>query len=255
MSVCPFPALYLTHGGGPLPLLSHKPHAHLAAWADATLCTVAASSVNSSCVCTLGGAICLRLKLPPPRNDIRLLWLAQRVSELLGAAGVKHQQEARGFDHAAFVPLKLAYPAAEIPVVSLSLLSSMDPQAHIDVGKALAPLRSEGVLIIGSGSSYHNLRDMLGGGMSMVAPEDVKQQIKVFNTDLRAALTDGRHNPEQREQRLAHWEQLAGARRCHPREEHLLPLMVAFGAGGCSAAEVIYDGAIGDYEVLSFQFG
>ena len=83
-----------------------------------------------------------------------------RVAELLGAAGIawKYDHE-RGFDHGVFIPLKVAFPHADVPIVQVSLLASMDPAEHIRIGRALdTPLRDEGVLIVGSGMTYHYWR-------------------------------------------------------------------------------------------------
>ncbi|KAK9838898.1 hypothetical protein WJX74_005529 [Apatococcus lobatus] len=271
MSAGPLPTLYLTHGGGPMPLLGHKPHAPLVSWLSQlsaklphpqTILLVSAHWEESTVHVSSSAKPeiiydyynfppeAYQITYPAPGNP----GVAQRVSELLGRAGIQHQQQARGLDHAAFVPLKLVYPQADIPVVSLSLLSSMDAQAHIDIGRALAPLRQEGVMIIGSGSSFHNLQDFMRGRMSMSTADDSREKSEAFNKDLTAALTDSSSSPEQRAQKLVHWDQLAEAKRCHPREEHLLPLMVAFGAGGGVPAEVIFDGAIGHLRISSFQF-
>src|SRR5689334_8631112 len=101
-----------------------------------------------------------------PPESYQLTWpapgdpaLAGRVRELLGNAGFATAEDTeRGFDHGTFVPLKVTYPEAEIPCVQLSLRRGLDPAEHIAMGRALAPLRDEGVLIVGSGMSYHNLR-------------------------------------------------------------------------------------------------
>src|SRR5207237_396756 len=90
--------------------------------------------------------------------------LAKRVRELLAAAGIESRaDDRRGFDHGVFVPLKVAFPEAEFPTVQLSLRRGLDPREHIAIGRALAPLRDEGVLIIGSGMSYHNMRGFMTG--------------------------------------------------------------------------------------------
>ena len=98
-----------------------------------------------------------------------------RVAELLGAAGVVWKYDhVRGFDHGVFIPLKVAFPRADVPIVQISLLASMDPAEHIRLGRALAPLRDEGVLIVGSGMSYHNMRTLMTnmrGGANDRAPE------------------------------------------------------------------------------------
>ena len=104
-----------------------------------------------------------------PQHTYELTWpapgdpaLATRVGELLQGAGFETGTDtARGFDHGVFVPLKLVFPEADIPTVQLSLRSDLDPDAHLAVGRALAPLRDEGVLIIGSGNTYHNMGIMM----------------------------------------------------------------------------------------------
>jgi len=101
-----------------------------------------------------------------PPESYKLTWpapgapaLATRVQELLSQAGIPSAtDDQRGFDHGTFVPLKLTYPDASIPTLQLSLLASLDPAAHLALGRALAPLRDEGVFIIGSGMTFHNLR-------------------------------------------------------------------------------------------------
>jgi aromatic ring-opening dioxygenase catalytic subunit (LigB family) len=146
--------------------------------------------------------------------------VARRAAELLGAAGFTAAIDPeRGLDHGVFVPLKVAFPEAEIPVVELSLDASLDPALHLAAGRALAPLRNEGVLLMGAGMSFHNLRAL--GDPRLTAPS------RQFNEWLTSAATAP---AEQRSALLSRWEEAPAARLAHPRHEHLLPLMVAAGA-------------------------
>src|SRR5260221_14359717 len=124
----------------------------------------------------------------PAPGDPRI---ADRVQELLRGAGIATAVNAeRGFDHGTFVPLKLAYPDADVPAVQLSLKSGLDPAEHIAIGEALAPLRDEGVFIVGSGMSYHNMRGFGSGG---------RAASETFDAWLRAAATAP---PEDRARQL-----------------------------------------------------
>ncbi|MGK7664341.1 MULTISPECIES: DODA-type extradiol aromatic ring-opening family dioxygenase [unclassified Marinovum] len=152
--------------------------------------------------------------------------LAARASELLNGAGFETRADAtRGFDHGVFVPLKVALPEADIPTVQLSLRDDLDAEAHLAAGRALAPLRDEGVLIIGSGNTYHNMskmmRAMRGGPDGPVNGGD-------FDRWLTGAVTH--EDPGARRAMLAAWDRAPGARDANPREEHLIPLHVVAGA-------------------------
>ncbi len=170
--------------------------------------------------------------------------LAARVRELLSQAGFETGENTeRGFDHGTFVPLKLAYPDADVPTVQLSLKRGLDPQEHLAIGRALAPLRDEGVYIIGSGLSYHNLRAF--GPQAIPASE-------AFDAWLREAATA--EQPE-RDARLSDWTSAPAARQVHPREEHLLPLMIAAGAAGTDRGSVGYSGTILGLRISAYHFG
>jgi aromatic ring-opening dioxygenase catalytic subunit (LigB family) len=172
--------------------------------------------------------------------------LARRVRDLLANAGIGSGEDAaRGFDHGVFVPLKLIYPEAEIPVLQLSLKAGLDPAQHLAAGLALVPLREEGVLIVGSGMSYHNMR-----GFMTAAGGPVSERFDAWLTD---AVADA--DPERRNQRLAHWEEAPSARAAHPREEHLLPLMVVAGAGGEDPGQRIFTDHVMGVAVSAFAFG
>jgi len=140
--------------------------------------------------------------------------------------------------------MKVVVPDADIPTVQLSLRKDLDPGRHIRAGQALAALRDEGVLIVGSGMSFHNMRSL---------GQDVTAQADRFDDALTAAVTDP--DPVQRRARVADWAALPQARFAHPREEHLLPLMVALGAGGDDpAAHDFKDHVIG-WTVSAYRFG
>jgi aromatic ring-opening dioxygenase catalytic subunit (LigB family) len=172
-----------------------------------------------------------------PEHTYRLTWpatgdpvLAQRVAELLGEAGLPAAlNPVRGFDHGVFVPLKVAFPQARIPVVTLSLAASLDPALHLAAGRALAPLRDEGVLLVGSGMSFHNLR----GYFRPETPE----RARAFD----AWLTEAVASPAaKRDALLTAWRSAPFAAYAHPREEHLRPLLVAAGAGGDAPGNRIF---------------
>lgn len=172
--------------------------------------------------------------------------LAQRVQGLLEAAGLPVALDAqRGYDHGTFVPLSVMYPQAQVPVLQMSLRTGLNPAEHIALGRAMAPLRDEGVLIVGSGLSYHNLRAF---GPQAKAPS------QAFDTWLQATLAA---TPAEREGLLSAWTQAPAARQCHPREEHLIPLMVALGAAHADTATCVYheDNIFGGVTASSFRFG
>lgn len=172
--------------------------------------------------------------------------LAARIQTLLQAGGVQAAADpTRGFDHGTFSLMKPLYPAEDMPLVQLSLKTGLDPDLHIVVGRLLSPLRDQGVLIIGSGSSYHNLRHWNGGS---------REPSRRFDDWLQTTLIAAA--PEQRLRRLEHWDQVPFARVAHPREEHLLPLMVAVGAAEGEAGALIYhEGDFGGAALSSFRFG
>ena len=153
--------------------------------------------------------------------------------------------EQRGFDHGTFSALYPAYPDADMPIVQLSLRHDLDPLAHLQAGRLLAPLREQGVLIVGSGLSFHNLRAFNAQGAAAA---------RAFDDWLRAAMA---LPAAERTAALLAWEKAPAARMAHPREEHLLPLMVVVGAAENDSASVPYheDAFMGALAVTSFRFG
>ncbi|MDB5712791.1 MAG: dioxygenase [Sphingomonadales bacterium] len=171
--------------------------------------------------------------------------LAREAAALLNKAGFPAgETDTRGWDHGVFIPLKVALPDADIPVAQLSLRADLDPAAHIAAGRALAPLREKGVLIIGSGMSFHNMRVR---GSAATPPSEI------WDTALTAAVTDP--DPAVRAARVAAWSDLPNGPFAHPREEHLLPLMVALGAGGDDAAVRTHNSNVLGWEVSGYRFG
>lgn len=182
-----------------------------------------------------------RLDYPAPGSP----QLAARVVELLDAAGLPTATSTtRGFDHGVFIPLLLVAPEARIPVVTLSLKTDLDPDEHLRAGKALEALRDEGILLIGSGMSFHNMhtfRTPAATGPSAIFDEWLTQAV-------RAA-------PAARWNALAHWSEAPQAKEAHPREEHLLPMMVAAGAASEEAGERVFTDNVMMADISAFRFG
>lgn len=173
--------------------------------------------------------------------------LAAEVRALLDTAGIANEAEhIRGLDHGVFIPMKVAFPAADLPIAQLSLKRGLNPAEHLALGRALAPLRHSGVLIIGSGMSYHNMHRFRFDDAAL-DPDSVRFDEWLAET---AGLP-----AEIREQRLTEWAAAPGGRASHPREEHLLPLHVVAGAAGDDAGRRVFqDRVIGSMQ-SAFMFG
>ncbi len=238
-------ALYIPHGGGPLPLLGDPGHAELAGGLrglgrdlgrPSAVLVVSAHWEEAEVRVTTGAAPALlydyygfpeeayRIRYPAPGDPA----LAGRVLEALAATGIPARPEPeRGFDHGVFVPLALMYPDADVPCVQVSLVRGLDPAAHLELGRALSALAGEDLLILGSGFSFHNMREFFAGGAGSLDPRNEAFQDWLSETCASADLPAG-----ERDRRLENWERAPHARYCHPREEHLLPLHVCAGFGG-----------------------
>ena len=270
MTVKRQPTLYIPHGGGPCFFMDVQPGFPADLWErmaaylrgiDASLgvrpkAVLVISAHWEEAVPTVNVAA-----RPPlfydyygfPEHTYRLTYpapgspeLAARVRELLAGAGIASAEDAgRGLDHGVFVPFKLIYPDADVPMVQLSLIAGLDAQAHLAFGRALAPLRDEGVLIVGSGMSYHNLREFFNGSRSPLA-DDFDRWLAETAADPDARVRDAR---------LAAWHEAPGALACHPRSEHLIPLMVAAGAAGDDRGRSTYQERLMGKAVSAIQFG
>jgi aromatic ring-opening dioxygenase catalytic subunit (LigB family) len=189
-----------------------------------------------------------------PEHTYRITWpargdagLAADVVRGLEAAGLDTAEDPhRGLDHGVFIPMKLAFPEADVPVVQLSLKSGLEPGEHVAAGRALQALRRQGVLIVGSGMSYHNMAHFRHGG-GETDPDSER-----FDRWLAETVALER---TQRERRLLDWASAPGGRASHPAEEHLIPLHVVAGAAGADAGRRVFqDTVIGSVQ-SAFMFG
>lgn len=235
-------ALYLSHGGGPMPLLGDAGHTEMVNCLrdiatsinrPSAIIVVSAHWEENIPTITSGATPSLiydyygfpeesyEIQYPCPGEPS----LAGRIQNQLENAGITCKfDEQRGFDHGLFVPLKIMYPDADIPCLQLSLVNSLDPAEHIRMGQALQDLDYENLLVIGSGFSFHNMR-------AFFAPET--SETKTMNEAFEDWLVTNCSSPDiseaERAQRLIEWAKAPSARFCHPREEHLLPLHVCYG--------------------------
>jgi aromatic ring-opening dioxygenase catalytic subunit (LigB family) len=155
--------------------------------------------------------------------------IAQKAADLIAAAGLPVRLDAdQGFDHGCFVPAFVMYPDASVPVFQISLRHGYSPAEHFALGRAIAPLRDDGVLILGSGLSFHNLR-LFGPG--------AKVPSEAFDAWLAETMAAA---PKDRTDRLIHWETAPHARTCHAQEDHFAPLFAALGAAEDEAATMVY---------------
>lgn len=171
--------------------------------------------------------------------------LAERVAELIAQAGLPSATTpSRGFDHGVFVPFLLIDPEASLPVVPLSLKADLNPEEHLRAGAALAPLRDEGILIVGSGMSFHNMR-------AFRSPAAVEPS-RAFDAWLTTTLEA---DADTRWAGLTQWDKAPAGRASHPREEHLIPLMVAAGAAGTDAGSKPFTDHVMSADISAFRFG
>lgn len=189
-----------------------------------------------------------------PPHTYALQWSApaapelfERVQRCMRLAGLPLAEDAtRGFDHGVFVPGLLMFPEAQTPTLQISLRQGLDPQAHLALGRALAPLREEGVLLVGSGMSFHNMRAFHYSDNSPI------DGAEVFDEWLAHVVSNP--NAAKRNASLAAWKEAPGARFAHPREEHLIPLMVIAGAAGAGQGQLAWHGRAMGAPLSAFSF-
>ena len=165
--------------------------------------------------------------------------LAAELAERLAGSSVV-TSDAWGFDHGTWSVLSRMYPEADIPCIQVSLAASLDAAEHVRIGKALAALKTENLLFLGSGFSFHNMKALINKRDDSIDPRNQE-----FENWLAATCSDPELSDSDREQRLIDWESAPHARYCHPREEHLLPLQVCYGVGQGAAKRVFQEPVAG----------
>ena len=260
--------LYFPHGGGPLPLLGDPGHRVMNEFLTAFPRTrprpdavvvisahwemdipVVTAHPNPELIYDYYGfpQETYEIQYPTPGHPT----LARKAVDLFTAAGIKSRtDDRRGFDHGLFIPLTLMFPDADIPCIQISLCADLDPTTHTKMGEALKSLTHENILVLGSGFSFHNMRGF-GRDGNPDPGEDKDEENQAFQDWLLATCTGEDAFPEVQKEALVRWEQAPGARHCHPREEHLLPLMVCAGAAGYRRARAVFDATIMDRRALA----
>lgn len=254
--------LYLSHGAGPMPLLGDDAHKEMVD----NLKMIAAKISKPSAIVLISAhweealPTVTQAVHPPllydyygfPEKSYKIQYpapgapkLAHTVFSALKDRGIQSAlDDKRGFDHGMFVPLKIMYPEADVPCIQLSLVNSLDPKEHINIGKALSSLEYDNLLVIGSGFSFHNMK-------AFFAPKTAEMQN--MNEAFAQWLNDTCSNPNlgenERTYRLENWEKAPSARYCHPREEHLLPLHVCYGVANCPCSDFF------DLEIIGKRAG
>ncbi|MFT5659170.1 MAG: 4,5-DOPA dioxygenase extradiol [Gammaproteobacteria bacterium] len=258
--------LFIPHGGGPLPLLDevsylnmnrflrefpatiNKPEAIVvisAHWEEPVISITA--SQNPPMLYDYSGfpPQSYELQYPAPGHPK----LASRIADLLSSQGIETRlDDERGLDHGVFIPLLMMYPDADIPCIQISLSNTLDAALHVQLGQALASLKSDNLLILGSGYSFHNMRALTS---KKTGQPDEKNEL--FEQWLAQTCSDPDLSNAERTQRLVNWEQAPHARYCHPREEHLLPLQVCYGLGDGIAKPVFQD-VVDGFLVSAYQW-
>ncbi|CAK1597728.1 unnamed protein product [Parnassius mnemosyne] len=250
------PALFVNHGGGPMPLLGDKEHAGLtiflrdevkkhvnikelkaiilitAHWEENKV-TISSGKHHNLYFDYYGfPPVSYKYKYDAPGDSD----LAERIKKSLDKAGIESRLDSkRGWDHGVFVPMMLINPEADIPIIQISVLSNQDPEQHYKLGQALYEFRKEGIAIFGSGMSYHNMREF------MYSRHQNKVVNKEFDDFLNEVCTS--ESEEKRRKGLISWRQQRGASEAHPPRaaEHFMPLIVVAGAGGSAPGKRVFN--------------
>jgi aromatic ring-opening dioxygenase catalytic subunit (LigB family) len=263
------PTYFLSHGGGPWPWLKdwrpgvydrleqslHDVRAELGELPRAVLMISGHWEADSFLLSSAARPPMIYDYLGFPEHTYRIRYdapgepaLAERIRAMIERGGLPTGLDPRrGYDHGTFSLMHVLYPEAELPLVQLAMKADFNPAEHLRVGELIAPLRDQGVLIVGSGFSFHDTRSIISGAG--------KEASATFDGWLNETLVHS--TPEERTRRLIEWERAPAARAAHPREDHLVPLMVAPGAAGSEAGLRVYHESnfMGAITASSYRFG
>ena len=250
-------SIYISHGGGPMPILDDPSHKQMvsfmkalpdqlerpdaivvfsAHWEEKTIHIQSGQAPNMLYDYYGFAKEAYEIEYPCQGHPE----LARRIKDLLEDNHIISQfDEDRPYDHGTYIPLLLMYPQADIPVLQVSLNHSLSPGDHLKIGKALRPLMKEKILFIGSGFSFHNMM-----AFNMTGRYDPDPLNDAFQEALIEICCHPKNEAEAWSS-LDQWDQLAGARHCHPREEHLLPLHVSFALSSNPATKIFDDLILG----------
>lgn len=242
--------LFLSHGGGPLPLLGDEGHQEMVK----CLQKIATNIKKPSAIIVVSahweeGVPTITASSKPsliydysgfPQASYHVEYscpgepsLADQIHNALEESGITSKlDDQRGFDHGLFVPLKIMYPDADIPCVQLSLVNNLNPAEHLKIGQALRGLNYENLLVIGSGFSFHNMQAFFAQETN-----ESRAMNESFESWLLETCCNVEISEEERAQRFIEWAKVPAARYCHPREEHLLPLHVCYGLAQSACSE------------------
>lgn len=260
------PAIFVNHGGGPLPLLGDKEHVGLTVFLrDGVKKYINFKEVKAIILVTAHWEENVVAISSSKHHDLYFDYygfppesytykykapgypeLAERIHESLKNVGIKSKLDPkRGWDHGVFVPMMLINPSADIPIVQVSVLSNQDPEQHYKLGQVLQEFRKEGVAVIGSGMSYHNMREFR---LSRYQGAIVNKE---FDDYLNKICTS--ENEQDRKEGFLSWREQPGATEAHPvrAAEHFMPLIVVAGAGGSKPGERIFNWDLADTFRLS----
>lgn len=249
------PAVFVNHGGGPMPLLGDKDHEALtrflregikkyvdlkeikaiilvtAHWQEEKVAISSAESHSLYFDYYGFPSESYKYKYEAPGEPA----LANRIFEQLKKHGIESKLDPRrGWDHGVFVPMMLINPQADIPIVQVSVLANQDADRHYKVGEVLKQFRKEGIAVFGSGMSFHNMREFMRGGRGKVINSEFDDSLNhVCTSEDESVRRDG----------LLEWRDWPGATAAHPPggAEHFMPLIVVAGAGGSKAGERIFN--------------